>query len=44
MRSQTQLIELQKQISELNNRIIISERERESLNRVVSAQGGNRRE
>ena len=44
MKSQTQLIELQKQISELNNRIVVSERERESLNRLVSAQGGDCKE
>ena len=43
IKSQTQLVEYQKQITELNNKITLSERERESLTLAVSMQGEGKR-
>ncbi len=42
IKSQIQLVEYQKQITELNNKIALSERERESLNMAISVQNQNR--
>ncbi len=42
IKSQTQLVEYQKQITDLNNKIILSERERESLTLAVSLQSENK--